>query len=146
MLGGYEDTPLQVDMRAQPEGFQISDLPLDIDVLWGLTKEVRTYFPVLENVKIREHRGGLPTMSPDGQHIVGPVASLSGFYIASACNVGGLSISPAIGRALADLILDGSCEPDLAPFSIERFRGRFLDSTELRAACRAAYSRKYTKA
>jgi len=146
MLGGYEDTPLQVDMRAQPEGFQISDLPLDIDVLWGLTKEVRTHFPVLENVKIREHRGGLPTMSPDGQHIVGPVANLSGFYIASACNVGGLSISPAIGRALADLVLDGSCEPDLAPFSIERFRGRFLDSTELRAACRAAYSRKYTKA
>lgn len=146
MLGGYEDTPLQLDMRGQPEGFQIADLPLDVDVLWGLYREVRGHFPALETAKIREHRGGLPTMSPDGQHIVGPVANLSGFYIASACNVGGLSISPVIGRALAELILDGSSEPDLTPFSIERFRGRFDDDAALQAACRRAYARKYTQA
>lgn len=146
MLGGYEDSPLQLDMRNQPEGFQIADLPLDIEVLWGLYGEIRAHFPALEHAKIREHRGGLPTMSPDGQHIIGPVAHLPGFYIASACNVGGLSISPVIGRALADLIMDGSCEPDLTPFSIERFRGRFDDAAELKTACRRAYARKYTKA
>lgn len=146
MLGGYEDTPLQLDMRSQPEGFQIADLPLDVEVLWGLYREVQTHFPALEHAKIREHRGGLPTMSPDGQHIVGPVAHLPGFYIASACNVGGLSIAPVIGRALADLILDGSCELDLGEFSIERFRGRTDDAADLKTACRRAYARKYTKA
>jgi 4-methylaminobutanoate oxidase (formaldehyde-forming) len=146
MLGGYEDDPLQFDMRRQPEGFQVGDLPLDVDVLWSLYREVRAHFPALETAKVREHRGGLPTMSPDGQHIIGPVATLSGFYIASACNVGGLSISPVIGRALAELILDGSSEPDLTAFSVERFRGRFDDTAALRAACRRAYARKYTKA
>src|SRR5262249_39796282 len=96
--------------------------------------------------KLREHRGGLPTMSPDGEHIIGPVASLGGFYIASACNVGGLSISASVGRALADLIVDGASQPDLAPMFVERFRGPGLGEDALRAACMNAYARKYTKA
>src|SRR5438552_5782003 len=146
MLGGYEDHPLQIDMRAQPAEFQVRDLPLDLGVLVGLAGEVYTHFPALRGARIHEHRGGLPTMSPDGEHILGPVAGLEGFYIASACNVGGLSLSASVGRALADLIAEGSCQPDLTPFSIERFRGRDLDPAALRDACARAYARKYTKA
>jgi 4-methylaminobutanoate oxidase (formaldehyde-forming) len=146
MLGGYEDHPLQIDMRKEPEGFQVRDMPLDVNVLWGLAGEVAAHFPALRGAKLREHRGGLPTISPDGEHIVGPVASLAGFYIASACNVGGLSISASVGRVLADLIVDGSSKPDLGHMSIERFRGRDLDEAALRAACVRAYARKYTKA
>ena len=82
----------------------------------------------------------------NGEHIVGPVASLAGFYIASACNVGGLSISASVGRVLADLIIDGASQPDLGRMSVERFRGRDLDEAALRAACVRAYARKYTKA
>ena len=146
MLGGYEDHPLQVDMRKEPEGFQIRDLPLDVGVLWGLAGEVAAHFPALRGAKLHEHRGGLPTISPDGDHIVGPVGTLGGFYIASACNVGGLSISASVGRALADLIVDGSSQPDLGRMSVERFRGHDLDEAALRAACIRAYARKYTKA
>jgi len=146
MLGGYEDHPLQVDMRKEPEGFQVRDLSLDVDVLWGLAREVGEHFPALKGAKLQEHRGGLPTISPDGEHIVGPVATLGGFYIASACNVGGLSISASVGRALADLIVDGSSKPDLGRMSVERFRGRDLDEDALREACASAYARKYTKA
>jgi 4-methylaminobutanoate oxidase (formaldehyde-forming) len=146
MFGGYEDHPLQIDMREQPEGFQVRDLALDVGVLWGLAGEVAAHFPGLRGARLREHRGGLPTISPDGEHIVGPVASLAGFYVASACNVGGLSISASVGRALADLIVDGASQPDLGPMSIERFRGRTVDPAALRAACVHAYARKYTKA
>ena len=71
--------------------------------------------------------------------------SLGGFYVISGCNVGGLSISPALGRALADLILDGRSEPDLGPYYVERFGERYSDPAELQAACRDAYARKYLK-
>jgi glycine/D-amino acid oxidase-like deaminating enzyme len=145
MLGGYEDHPLQIDMRKEPEGFQVRDMPLDVNVLWDLANEVAAHFPALRGAKLREHRGGLPTISPDGEHIIGPVATLGGFYIASACNVGGLSISASVGRALADLILDGASRPDLGLMSVERFRGRDFDEDALRAACVNAYARKYTK-
>src|SRR5262249_42624771 len=40
MLGGYEDHPLQIDMRKESAGFQIRDMPLDVGVLWGLADEV----------------------------------------------------------------------------------------------------------
>src|ERR1700675_1057762 len=65
-------------------------------------------------------------------------------YVASGCCVGGLSLSPAAGRALADLIVDGKSDPDLAPLSVERFRGLWDGAAELEAACVGQYARKYT--
>jgi glycine/D-amino acid oxidase-like deaminating enzyme len=43
-----------------------------------------------------ELRGGLPTMTADGAHTVGPVPGVRGLYVAGGCCVGGLSIAPAI--------------------------------------------------
>ena len=70
---------------------------------------------------MREHRGGLPTMTADGQHIVGPASAIRGFYFASGCNVAGLSIAPALGEALAAWIIDGAPPIDLTPLSVSRF-------------------------
>jgi glycine/D-amino acid oxidase-like deaminating enzyme len=146
MLGGYEDEPLQLDPARQAAGFRIADVPLDVAVLRGLAAEVKAHFPDLDGIALQEHRGGLPTMSPDGRHIVGPVPGVAGLFLATACNVGGLSISASVGRALADLIVDGHSEPDLGLFAVDRFQGRFETEAALADACRDQYGRKYTKA
>jgi len=145
LFGGYEDHPRVVDLSALPPGFQIADLPLDLGVLRALVDEVAERFPVLRTAPVALHRGGLPTMTPDGYPILGKMPGLEGFYVASGCCVGGLSLSPAAGRALADLILDGRSEPDLTPLSVERFQDRYDDPTELEAACVGRYARKYLK-
>jgi glycine/D-amino acid oxidase-like deaminating enzyme len=145
MFGGYEDTPRVVEPESLPSGFQIADLSLDLEVLRTLTDEVAAHFPVLRSAAVAIHRGGLPTMTPDGHPMLGPVATLDGFYIASGCCVGGLSLSPAAGRALADLILDGKSEPDLATLSVERFHGWAERPAELIAKCVERYGRKYMK-
>ena len=145
MFGGYEDRPLVVDAAALPPAFQIADLTLDLGVLRGLLDEVAEHFPVLRTAAVAVHRGGLPTMTPDGYPLLGPVGGLDGFHVASGCCVGGLTLSPAAGRALADLILDGKSEPDLAPLSPERFRGRFEGAGALAAAAVDRYARKYVK-
>ena len=50
------------------------------------------------------------------------------------------------GRALADLIVDGRSDPDLAPLSVERFRGwAAADDAALRSVCVERYARKYMK-
>jgi glycine/D-amino acid oxidase-like deaminating enzyme len=59
--------------------------------------------------------------------------------------VGGLGLSPAAGRALADLIVDGKSEPDFGPLSVERFHGRHEDPAALEAACVAQYARRYIR-
>ena len=111
MFGGYEDHPGVIDASALPPSFQIADLPLDLGVLRGLVDEVADRFPVLRGARVAVHRGGAPTMTPDGRPILGRVPGLAGLFVASGCCVGGLSLSPAAGRALADLILDGASDP-----------------------------------
>ncbi len=145
MFGGYEDRPRVIDAQALPPGFDIAQLELDLGVLRALVDEVVEHFPALRTARVALHRGGAPTMTPDGRPILGRVPGLEGFYVASGCCVGGLSLSPAAGRALADLILDGKSDPDLGPLSVERFSGRWESAAELEAACVRQYARRYTR-
>ena len=144
MFGGYEDAPRVLGHEGLPSGFQIAALELDLGVLRGLVDEVAAHFPALRDAKIAVHRGGAPTMTPDGRPILGRVPGLDGLFVASGCCVGGLSLSPAAGRALADLIVDGKSDPDLAPVSVERFGTAPRDPAALEAACVAQYARRYT--
>jgi glycine/D-amino acid oxidase-like deaminating enzyme len=146
MLGGYEADPRQFDMADLGDAFQISDLELDINVLWGLARQVRAQFPIFQDpsIRVKIHRGGLPTMSTDDRYIVGPVPGVRGFWLMSACCVGGLSISPAMGEAVAQWIVDGKPEIDLSEVTIERFADRELPEDELRRLCREAYAHHYT--
>lgn len=145
MLGGYEQTPLQYDARTLPKRFDIADLPLDLDVLRGSADAVREQLPIFQRVpheiKLRVHRGGLPTMTADGQLAVGPVPGMHGLYVAGGCCVGGLSIAPAVGEALADWITGGSPPMDLSPLAPAR--GDAMSEEALKAACRLQYAHHY---
>jgi glycine/D-amino acid oxidase-like deaminating enzyme len=101
--------------------------------------------PALRDAAVREHRGGLPTMTADAQHIIGPAPGAEGFFIAGGCNVAGLSISPAVGEALATWILQGKPPLDLTPLSIERFRDATSEE-RLRREAAWQYHHFYTSA
>ena len=144
LLGGYEDDPVQYDMGAQPPGFQIKDMPLDLGVLRRFAESVRDQFPILQDFTVREHRGGLPTMTPDGRHIVGPVPGVRGFFVASGCCVGGLSIAPAVCEVLATWVTEGEPPLDMALLSPGRFGAGAPDEERLRGECRWQYARHYS--
>jgi len=143
LWGGYEEDPRFVDVDSLPAGFQVADTPLDADVLWRLADDVRRQLPVLREAPVREHRGGLPTMTADGQHIVGPAPAAEGFFVAGGCNVAGLSISPAIGEAIAAWIVDGDPPLDLAPLSITRFGHGEIAENELERGAAWEYRHFY---
>ena len=139
LVGGYETEPTQFDMAELPKAFSIADTPLDLAVLLHLVEQVRDQLPALHPPSVRVHRGGIPTMTPDGQHLVGPVPGADGFFVASGCNVAGLSIAPAIGEALAQWIVDGRPGEDLDPMSIARFGPEWDDEQRLREAAAWEY-------
>jgi glycine/D-amino acid oxidase-like deaminating enzyme len=145
MLGGYEPDPVQYDTGTLPERFDIANLKLDLDVLRRLADLVRDQLPVFQRVpqeiNVRIHRGGLPTMTADGEHTVGPVPGVHGLYVAGGCCVGGLSISPAMGEALAAWIIDGEPPFDLTPLAPGRERA--LSQQALKEACRLRYAHHY---
>jgi glycine/D-amino acid oxidase-like deaminating enzyme len=145
MLGGYESDPVQYSAGTLPARFDIANLKLDLAVLRRLADSVREQLPVFQRVPdeigVRVHRGGLPTMTADGEHTVGPVPGVRGLYVAGGCCVGGLSISPAIGEALAAWIIDGAPPMDLSPLAPGR-EGEMSEEL-LRAACRRQYAHHY---
>jgi 4-methylaminobutanoate oxidase (formaldehyde-forming) len=124
LWGVFEEGPRFLDMETLGPRFDIKDTPLDAGVLRRAAADVRAEMPVLETAVVREHRGGIPTMTPDGEHIVGPAPAAEGFFFASGCNVAGLSISPALGEALAAWINDGRPPIDLSELSPARFGER----------------------
>ena len=119
MLGGYEPDPLQP--AAVPD--DVAAMPLDIDVLWRLAQSVREQFPIFQDPSIRvvEHRGGLPTLTMDDRYLVGPLPGVAGAWVMSGCCVGGLSVSPALGEAIAEWIVDGRPSLDCSDISPARF-------------------------
>ena len=141
MLGGYEPDPLQP--ASLPN--DIAELPLDIDVLWRLARSVSDQFPIFQDPSIRvaEHRGGLPTLTTDDRYLVGPLPGVSGAWVMSGCCVGGLSVSPALGEAMAEWIVDGAPTLDLADVSTARFAAQAIDEAALRERCRHAYATHY---
>ncbi len=145
MLGGYEADPLQLDPAALPASFDMAELPLDIEVLWRLAASVREQFPIFQDPSIRvaEHRGGLPTITTDDRYLAGPLPSVAGAWVMSGCCVGGLSVSPALGEAMAEWVLDGATTLELSEISPARFAGHELGETALRERCRQAYATHY---
>ena len=143
MLGGYESDPLQPEAGALPA--DITALPLDIEVLWRLARSVAEQFPIFQDPSIRvaEHRGGLPTLTTDDRYLAGPLPGVAGGWVMSGCCVGGLSVSPALGEAMAEWILDGAPALDLTEVSTARFAGHDLDEHTLRERCREAYASHY---
>ncbi len=130
-------------MDALGATFHMKDTPLDAAVIRGMGEQVKQQFPILLTAKIREHRGGIPTMTADGQHIIGPAPGARGFFIAGGCNVAGLSVSPAIGEALAAWIVEGEPPLDLAPLSIARFAAASYSEERLKQEAAWRYHHVY---
>jgi len=143
LVGHYEPDPWQVDMHTLPADFQVRDLELNFEPLRRATQDLARVFPTLQASDIAEFRGGLPTVTPDGHFILDEAPNLRGFFVATGCNVGGFTTSPAIGEALASRIATGQSVLDLTPFSLTRFTG--IDSeAKLLEACHWAYTHKYS--
>ena len=85
-------------------------------------------FPPASGVAMARAWAGLYDMTPDAHPIVGQVAD--GVYAACGFSGHGFMQSPAVGRALAEEILEGASELDLSPFRLDRFeRGAVFPET-----------------
>jgi glycine/D-amino acid oxidase-like deaminating enzyme len=143
LVGGFESTPLSVDMRELPATFEIRDTPADTTVLQHFQTALQPYVPILaESFWVAERRG-LPTMTPDGEFLLGDIPGVPGLYIASGCCVTGVSAAPVLGKLLAELIVDGQSSLDISTMHISRFGTEYETNARLRQACESAYAHYY---
>ncbi|PYS93719.1 MAG: FAD-binding oxidoreductase [Acidobacteria bacterium] len=91
--------------------------------------------PCLAEAQVNPRRAwaGLYEMTPDHHAIIGPAPDVRGLYFANGFSGHGVMHSPATGRVMSELILEGQARLlDVSPLSAERFTtGQLLHETAL---------------
>ncbi|MBI2864423.1 MAG: FAD-binding oxidoreductase [Chloroflexi bacterium] len=102
----------------------------DTTLDWSFAPQVAEYatyrFPPFEEAALVSGWAAPRDITPDHEPVLGEVPGLEGFVAAAGHSGHGFMLSPAIGRAIAQLILLRRSSIDIGPLSIERFRGREL--------------------
>lgn len=78
-------------------------------------------FPAFANSRISDEWAGLIDVTPDAIPIIGQVAQLPGFYLATGFSGHGFGLGPAAGQLTADIVRGVRPCVDPSPFSPERF-------------------------
>ena len=91
------------------------------DVVEEMVRRVCARVPWMADGTLRTSHGGQDGITPDQHGILGR-AGPDGFYLACGFSGTGFKTAPAIGRCLAELILDGrATTADIDGYSLERF-------------------------
>lgn len=72
--------------------------------------------PLLEEAPLRRSHAILYDQMPDGNPALGAVPGFEGLYIASGFGVNAIAAAPAVGRIIAELVLDGRSTTDIEAF------------------------------
>jgi sarcosine oxidase, subunit beta len=86
-------------------------------------------YPPAARAPVASAWAGLYDMTPDAHPIIGRVAD--GVFVAAGFSGHGFMQSPAVGRAVAQLVLGDELEFDLAPYALERFAADAVFPEEL---------------
>ena len=98
---------------------------VDWDWLATVSEHATHRVPALSEAEIKTGWAGLYEVSPDHNAILGHVPELENFICANGFSGHGMMHAPAVGLSIAELITEGQAQSvDLAPYSIERFRGK----------------------
>ena len=86
-----------------------------------LMKGAVKLMPSLEGAEIAKHTACLRPLTPDWMPIVGATPGWDNVYLATGAGKKGILLSPAIGKAVADLLTAGETDMPLDGFGVERF-------------------------
>jgi D-amino-acid dehydrogenase len=95
---------------------------LDARRVAALTKAVRTYLDGWETTTVQETWTGMRPLTPDGLPVIGALPSVENVVVASGHAMLGVTLGPATGEVVADLVTQSACPEMPAAFSPARFR------------------------
>jgi sarcosine oxidase subunit beta len=98
------------------------DTTVDWEAFDLVFKAAARRVPPLAEAKVMRAYAGVRDLTPDYHGILAQAPGLRGFYVACGFSGHGFMHAPAIGRLMAELVLDGrATSMDLAPLSLDRF-------------------------
>ena len=121
---GFGDDEEQPDPNEYPQGVDLADAA-------GARAKLARRIPGLADAYYRGGWSGLFTTTPDWHPILDAIPGVDGLFCAVGFSGHGFKLSPAIGKAVAELVADGSAQDvDLSPLRFSRFaEGALLESS-----------------
>ena len=96
-------------------------------LLRQLAFRLATLFPRAAHARVLRSWAGIIENTPDGRPVIDRLTSPSNVTVATLSSVG-FGLSPAVGRAIHDLVTTGTCSfTDISKLGIERFVGLTAD-------------------
>lgn len=144
MFGTYEPHPSEFDPDHLPA--RTEDVPLDPEAINDTLIRAESLFPGVAESTLREMRGGVVTMTPDGSYVIDQLDAVCGLYFMTGCNVMGLSVAPALGKDMARWVATERRPDSLSGFSLARFDDRNLSATDAHRLALGEYEGIYRDA
>jgi sarcosine oxidase subunit beta len=103
----------------------------DVEFIDEVRRRLSHRIPSMQRASYARGHAGIYDMSPDARAVLGPVPGIAGLFVAAGFSGTGFKTAPAVGTAMAELILSGrSATVDLRPFGFERITSGHLIRTE----------------
>ena len=121
---GFGDDEEQPDPDAYPQG-------IDLQSAASARARLARRIPGLSDSYYRGGWSGLFTTTPDWHPILDSVPGVKGLFCAVGFSGHGFKLSPAIGKAVAELVAEGKArDVDLSPLRFSRFaEGDLMESS-----------------
>jgi sarcosine oxidase subunit beta len=122
---GAEETLIGLgDVKAEyepdPDSFREDN---DADFVTEVAERLAHRVPAMAGAGYSRGHAGIYDVSPDSRAVMGPVPEIGGLYVAAGFSGTGFKTAPAVGAAMAELILTGrAATVDLRPFGFARLR------------------------
>ena len=134
VVGGFEpEAKPWVAPDAIPHPFEFQLLEEDWEHFSVLMDEAVRRIPALEHTGIRKFYNGPESFTPDNQFLLGEAPGLRGYFVGAGFNSVGIASAGGAGRALAEWIVGGGPQTDLAGVDVRRFADFQADNGWLRS-------------
>ncbi|HEY6421006.1 MAG TPA: FAD-binding oxidoreductase [Candidatus Binataceae bacterium] len=111
---------LKIEVETDPDHFREAN---DEDFIREVGARLARRIPRMAAAPYARGHAGIYDVSPDARAVMGRVPGIAGFFVAAGFSGTGFKTAPAVGAAMAELILNGnSTSADLTPFSFERIQ------------------------
>lgn len=123
IVGIYGEETVEHDMERLPSTFDMSAMKTRRDDIYVATliDAAQQRFPWIDERTPMTITTGIMTFTPDGKPFCGKMPNVDGLFHCAGFSGHGIVQSPAIGVIMADLILDGKTNYDIAAIEADRF-------------------------
>jgi sarcosine dehydrogenase len=142
VVGGYENNTVPFGENGIPANFGQELLENKFDRFEPLAELAGQVTPVLNETGVREMINGAIPYSADGDFVMGRVAELDNYFVASGF-LYGIAAGGGAGQMMAEWIIEGSPSLDLWPLDVRRFQTHHNTKTFMYARAVEHYGGHY---